>query len=111
MKSSIKDFFSQCDQIRRTLQILSHLLKKSLTKNFFFFAALPNKCTLINVSKIVLYVLKVVLGSLSLFTRRSWYFNLYNLGKNIWMFFYVMVQFHFTASETELDHCHQRVDV
>ena len=28
MKFSIKDFFSKCDQIRRKLQILSHLLKK-----------------------------------------------------------------------------------
>ena len=30
MKFSIKDFFSKCDQIRRKLQIWSHLLKKSL---------------------------------------------------------------------------------
>ena len=35
---SIKDFFSECDQIRRKLQIWSHLLKKSLTKNFIFCA-------------------------------------------------------------------------
>ena len=27
---SIKDFFSKCDQIRRSLRIWSHLLKKSL---------------------------------------------------------------------------------
>ena len=33
---SIKDFFSQCDQIRRKLQIWSHLLKKSLMENFIF---------------------------------------------------------------------------
>ena len=33
MKFSIKDFFSKCDQ---KLQILSHLLKKSLLKNFIF---------------------------------------------------------------------------
>ena len=33
---SIKDFFSKCDQIRRKLQIWSHLLKKSLMKNFIF---------------------------------------------------------------------------
>ena len=32
MKFSIKDFFSKCDQIR----IWSHLLKKSLIKNFIF---------------------------------------------------------------------------
>ena len=34
MKFSIKDFFSKCDQIRRKLRIWSHLLKKSLIKNF-----------------------------------------------------------------------------
>ena len=33
MKFSIKDFFSKCDQIRRKLQIWSHLLKKSLIEN------------------------------------------------------------------------------
>ena len=36
MKFSIQDFFRKCDQIRRKLQILSHLLKKSLTENFIF---------------------------------------------------------------------------
>ena len=36
MKFSIKDFFSKCDQIRRKLQIWSHLLKKSLMVNFIF---------------------------------------------------------------------------
>ena len=40
MKFSIKDFFSKCDQIRRKLRIWSHLLKKSLTKNFIFCAVL-----------------------------------------------------------------------
>ena len=38
MKLSIKDFFSQCDQIRRKLRIWSHLLKKSLMENFIFCA-------------------------------------------------------------------------
>ena len=38
MKFSIKDFFSKCDQIRRKLWIWSHLLKKSLMKNFIFCA-------------------------------------------------------------------------
>ena len=33
---SIKDFFSKYDQIRRKLRIWSHLLKKSLMKNFIF---------------------------------------------------------------------------
>ena len=38
MKFSIKDFFSKCGQIRRKMRIWSHLLKKSLTKNFIFWA-------------------------------------------------------------------------
>ena len=38
MKFSIKDFFSKCDQIRMKLRIWSHLLKKSLMKNFIFCA-------------------------------------------------------------------------
>ena len=38
MKFSIKDFFSTCDQIRRKRRIWSHLLKKSLMKNFIFCA-------------------------------------------------------------------------
>ena len=35
-KFSIKDFFSKRDQTRRKLRIWSHLLKKSLVKNFLF---------------------------------------------------------------------------
>ena len=31
---SIKDFFTECDQIRRKLRIWSHSLKKSLIENF-----------------------------------------------------------------------------
>ena len=38
MKFSIKDFFSECDQIRSFLQIWSNLLKKSLMENFIFCA-------------------------------------------------------------------------
>ena len=38
MKFSIKDFFGKCDQIRSTLRIWSHLLKKSLMENFIFCA-------------------------------------------------------------------------
>ena len=38
MKFSIKDFFSKSDQIGRRLRIWSHLLKKSLIKNFIFCA-------------------------------------------------------------------------
>ena len=36
VKYSVKDFFSNCDQIRRKLQTWSHLLKKSLKENFIF---------------------------------------------------------------------------
>ena len=36
MKFSFKDFFSECDQICRKLQIWSQLLKKSLMENFIF---------------------------------------------------------------------------
>ena len=38
VKFPIKDFFSKCDQIRRKLQIWSHLLKRSLMENFIFSA-------------------------------------------------------------------------
>ena len=38
----MKGFFSKCDQIRKKLQILSQLLKKSLMKNFIF-CAVRNK--------------------------------------------------------------------
>ena len=40
---SIKDFFSKCDQIRRSLRIWSHLLKKSLMENCIFFTVIT--CT------------------------------------------------------------------
>ena len=36
MEFSIKDFLSKCDQIRRKLQIWSHLLKKSLNGKLRF---------------------------------------------------------------------------
>ena len=32
------DFSSKCNQIRRKLQIWSHLLEKSIMENFIFFA-------------------------------------------------------------------------
>ena len=38
MKFSIKDLFSECDQIRSFLRIWSHLLNKSLIENFLFSA-------------------------------------------------------------------------
>ena len=37
-ESSIEDFFSKCDQIRRKLRLWSHLLKKSLLENFILCA-------------------------------------------------------------------------
>ena len=40
MKFSIKDFFSKCGQIRSFLRIWSHLLKKSLMRNFIFSAVI-----------------------------------------------------------------------
>ena len=36
LKFSIKDFFRECDQVRRKLRISSHLLKKSLMECFLF---------------------------------------------------------------------------
>ena len=42
MKFSIKYFFSECDQIRRKLQISSHWLKKLLMENFILCAVLIN---------------------------------------------------------------------
>ena len=36
MNFPIKDFFSKCNQIRNKLGIWSHLLKKTLMKNFIF---------------------------------------------------------------------------
>ena len=43
MKLSIKDFFSKCDQIHSFLRIWSDLLKKSLMKNFIFYAEMVTK--------------------------------------------------------------------
>ena len=40
MKFSIKDFFSQWDQICRKLRIWSHILKKSSMENFIFCAVI-----------------------------------------------------------------------
>ena len=44
MKFSIKDFSSKCDQIRRTLEIWSHLLDKSLMENLIFCTVLYLSC-------------------------------------------------------------------
>ena len=40
MRSSIKNFSSKSDQIRKKLRIWSHLMKKSLMQNFIFCAVL-----------------------------------------------------------------------
>ena len=44
MKFSIKDFFSKCDQILSFVGIWSHLLRKSLMKNFIFCAVRRQRC-------------------------------------------------------------------
>ena len=46
MKFSIRDSFSKCDQIRRFLGVLWHLLKKFLMENFIFCAVHILKITL-----------------------------------------------------------------
>ena len=38
MKFSVMNFFGKCDQIRSFLRVWSHLLKKSVMKNFIFCA-------------------------------------------------------------------------
>ena len=43
MKFSIKDFFSNCDQIRTFLRVWSHLLKKFLVENFILCAVLSTQ--------------------------------------------------------------------
>ena len=43
MKFSINNFSSKCDQIRRKLQIWSHLLTKSLVENFIFCAVTEDR--------------------------------------------------------------------
>ena len=43
MKFLIKDFSSKCDQVRKKLWIWSHLLKKTLTENFIFYAVKVRK--------------------------------------------------------------------
>ena len=42
MNFSIKDFFSECDYIRRKLRIWQQLLKKSLRESFIFCAVLAD---------------------------------------------------------------------
>ena len=44
IKFSIKNFFSKCDQILSKLPIWSHLLTKSLMKNFIILCSVPSQC-------------------------------------------------------------------
>ena len=48
MKFSIKYFFFKCDQMHRKLQILSHLLKKSLMENFISCVVIQSICWFLN---------------------------------------------------------------
>ena len=57
MKFSVKDFFSRCDQIRSILRIWSHLLTKSLMKNFIFCAVLRLFCHSKTMKSCKLYLL------------------------------------------------------
>ena len=66
MKSSIKDFFSKCDQIRRFLRIWSHLLEKSLIESFIFYVVkCQHNASIHNVfklkSKIFAMIVKIVI--------------------------------------------------
>ena len=63
LKSSIKDFFSKCDQIRRKLRIWSHLLKKSLVENFLFCAVLDICIFILGITNTLEKLLKKTLPS------------------------------------------------
>ena len=65
MKFSIKDFFSKCDQIRGTLRIWSHLLKKSLMENFIFYAVR------IETSQLICTANQLT----SFYIQQHWFFN------------------------------------
>ena len=60
MKFSFKDFFSKCDQIRRKLQIWSHILKKSLMENFIFCAVRDSSIKIVS-----FFVFSIILRFLS----------------------------------------------
>ena len=63
MKFSIKDFFSNCDQIRSFLRIWSHLLKKSLKENFIFCAEFCVACVQVQQKETITNYTDVVLLS------------------------------------------------
>ena len=58
-KSSIKYFFSKCDQIRSFLQIRSHLPKKSLIDITLFFCAVLCHAHAMHITCMDDYILKV----------------------------------------------------
>ena len=67
MKFPIKDFFSNCDQIRRKLPIWSHYLKKSLMENFTFRAVSGKISKLPKLEYSILnYLTKSISSSISL---------------------------------------------
>ena len=59
MKLSIKDFFSKCDQIRSSLRIWSHLLKKSLMENFIFCAVFHASYKQLFIARVTSYFLQL----------------------------------------------------
>ena len=72
MKFSVQDFSGKCDQIRSFLHIWSHLLKKSLMKNFIFRAVKDTRITTMDIVLLSLlltlhsYVLTVAIQKLNL---------------------------------------------
>ena len=72
MKFSIKDFSSKCDQIRRFLQIWSHLLKKSLMENFIFCVVSHNSKTSSILVRQLKFFKKMVVSSVKFTTSISW---------------------------------------
>ena len=59
MKFSVKDFFSKRDQIRSSLRIWSHLLKKSLMENFIFCAVISNYIYIVPMALIIINIMVV----------------------------------------------------
>ena len=66
MKFSIKDFLSNCDQIRRKLRIWSHLQKKFLMENVIFCAMGNNKmwgcCWIFSIGLVLVIIFLVTAG-------------------------------------------------
>ena len=58
IKLSIKDFFSKWDHMSRKLRIWSHLMKKSLMKNFIFIAVWDQWSLYFNALRYVVTIIK-----------------------------------------------------